>query len=63
MGKHSIGRRDRGGSYQELCNMMLQRLGGLDPNDDGVAVAPPADEWVSPDEWCQQHSSGKAVQR
>lgn len=59
MGTHTRGVRHHSGSYQELCALMLERLGGL-PEDTPPPPAAPAPEWVSPDEWARQHS-GKAV--
>ena len=62
MGHHDNGRRHHSGSYQELCALMLERLGGLPEDPEPTASAPAADEWVSGDEWARQHA-GKAGAR
>lgn len=59
MGTHTRGVRHHSGSYQELCALMLDRLGGL-PDDEPPAAVTPAPEWVSPDEQMRRHY-GQAV--
>lgn len=60
MSKHATGRRHQSGSLQELATMMIEHLGGLDPDPEPEPV--PTVDWVNYDTLMEQQRAGRAVQ-